>query len=178
VSRGPTASGYQPLDFYRWPILLSIAILSFYFYRRVTRWLVRISIVQLGSIELLFVNAQPLHKVKIIIWTPREGVCNRCLPLLNKKRKLVASFSNVDPQSSGLNLLARCHNHLCHKEMQDLENDYDDKNLTTLLTLKAAQKATRLGLLSMWLKRKARVWSMVRDHGKIKHYSNYLNSLR
>jgi hypothetical protein len=30
----------------------------------------RISIVQLGSIELLYINAQPLHKVKIIKRTP------------------------------------------------------------------------------------------------------------
>jgi hypothetical protein len=98
--------------------------------------------------------------------------------LLNKERKLVASSSNVDPQSYGSNLLAPCHNHLCRNEMQDLENDYDDKNLTTLVTLKVAQKATRLELLSTPLKRKARVWSMVRDHGKIKNYYNYLNSLR
>jgi hypothetical protein len=30
--------------------------------------------VQLGSIELLYVNAQPLHKVKIIKWTPRRRI--------------------------------------------------------------------------------------------------------
>jgi hypothetical protein len=59
-------------------------------------------IVQLGSIELLYVNTQPLHKVKII----GEGLCNHCLPLLKNRRKLVASFMNVDPQSSGSNLLA------------------------------------------------------------------------
>jgi hypothetical protein len=30
-------------------------------------------IVQLGSIELLYINAQSLHKVKIIKLNPREG---------------------------------------------------------------------------------------------------------
>jgi hypothetical protein len=29
VRRGPIASGYQPLVFYRWPIILSIVILTF-----------------------------------------------------------------------------------------------------------------------------------------------------
>jgi hypothetical protein len=33
------------------------------------------------------------------------------LPLLNKKRKLVMSFSNVDPQSSGSNLLTLLRQH-------------------------------------------------------------------
>jgi hypothetical protein len=38
-------------------------------------------------------------------------------------RKLVLSFTNVDPQSSSLNLLAQHHNHVSRNEMQDLEND-------------------------------------------------------
>jgi hypothetical protein len=45
------------------------------------------------------------------------------LPLLKKERKLVVSFSNVDPQSSGSNLLAQCCNHLGHNEMQDLNKN-------------------------------------------------------
>jgi hypothetical protein len=32
-----TANSYQALSFYQWPILLSIAILSFYFFHRVTK---------------------------------------------------------------------------------------------------------------------------------------------
>jgi hypothetical protein len=67
-------SGYQPLGFYRWPILLSIAILSLYFHHGSKQGIhVRKFIVQLGSIELLNVNAQALHKVKIIKRKPREG---------------------------------------------------------------------------------------------------------
>jgi hypothetical protein len=37
-------------------------------------------IVQLGSIELLNVNAQVLHKVKITKQKPIKGFCNWCLP--------------------------------------------------------------------------------------------------
>jgi hypothetical protein len=59
-----------------------------------------------------------------------------------KGRKLVVSFSNVDPQSSSSNLLAwRC-NHVSHNEMQYLnENENDEKNLSYL------------GLLLKWLGR-------------------------
>jgi hypothetical protein len=45
-----------------------------------------------------------------------------CL-LLNNERKLVLSFINVDPQSSGSNLLARCYNHLGRNEIQDLNKN-------------------------------------------------------
>jgi hypothetical protein len=66
---------------------------------------------------------------------------------LNKERKLVMSLSNVDPQSNGSNLLARHCNHLGHKEMQDIKNDYDEENLSYLgLNLKWAWKVTRLGV--------------------------------
>jgi hypothetical protein len=68
---------------------------------------VRISIVQLGSIELLYVNAQLLHKVKIIKRTPRRRIMQSVLAFAQQKgRKLVVSFSNVDPQSSSSNPLA------------------------------------------------------------------------
>jgi hypothetical protein len=42
--------------------------------------------VHLGSIELLNVNAQPLHNVKIIQWKSIEGLCNQCLPLLKNSK--------------------------------------------------------------------------------------------
>jgi hypothetical protein len=73
--------------------------------------------VELDFIELLYVNAQPLYKVNIIKRKPIEGLCNWYLPLLNKERKLVMSVSNVDPQSSSSNLLARRCNHLKRNEM-------------------------------------------------------------
>jgi hypothetical protein len=63
-------------------------------------------IVQLGSIELMYVNAQPLHKVKIIKRTPRRRIMQLMLTFAKEQKKLVASFTNVDPQSSGSNLLA------------------------------------------------------------------------
>jgi hypothetical protein len=73
-------SSYQPLGFYRWPILLSITILSFYFHHGGKQGIhVRKFIMQLGSIELINVNAQLLHKVKITKQNPREcyaiGAC-------------------------------------------------------------------------------------------------------
>jgi hypothetical protein len=84
-------SGYQPLGFYQWPLLLSIVILSFYFLHRGKQGIhVRIFIVQLGSIELLFINAQPIHKVNIIKRKPIEGLCNQCLFLLENRRKKVS----------------------------------------------------------------------------------------
>jgi hypothetical protein len=59
-------SGYQPLGFYRQPILVSIAILSFHFHCGGKQGIhVRKFIMQLGSIELIYINAQPFHKVKI-----------------------------------------------------------------------------------------------------------------
>jgi hypothetical protein len=54
-----------------------------------------------------------------------------------------------------------------------------NKTLATLTNTKTgAQKVTRLVSLMTWLKRKARVWSMVRVHGKIEAYPNYLTLLR
>jgi hypothetical protein len=46
-----------------------------------------------------------------------------CFSLLNKEGKLVMRFSNVDPQSSGLDLHAQCYNHLGRNEMQDLNKN-------------------------------------------------------
>jgi hypothetical protein len=78
-------NGYQPLGFYRGPILLSIAILSFYFHRGGNQGIyVRIFIVQLGSIELLYITAQPLHKVKITKRTPRKRIMQSVLALFGK----------------------------------------------------------------------------------------------
>jgi hypothetical protein len=92
-------SGYQPLGFYRWPTLLSITILSFYFLQRGTQGIrVRISIVQLGSIELLYVNAQPLHKVKITTQTPRRRIMQSVLAFAKNERKFVLSFTTIDPK--------------------------------------------------------------------------------
>jgi hypothetical protein len=55
---------------------------------------------------------------------------HQCLSLLKKRRKLVLSFTNVDHQALGSNLLARRRNHLSRNEMHDLNSDR--KNLTTL----------------------------------------------
>jgi hypothetical protein len=69
-------------------------------------------IVQLGSIELLYVDAQPLHKVKIIKQTPMRRIMQSMLAFAKNGRKLVLSFTNVDPQSFGSNFLSRRCNHL------------------------------------------------------------------
>jgi hypothetical protein len=48
-----------------------------------------------------------LHKVKIIKRTPRRRIMQSVLAFAQQKgRKLVVSFSNVDPQSSSSNPLA------------------------------------------------------------------------
>jgi hypothetical protein len=74
-------SSFQPLSFYYWPTLLSIA-----HYRKLTfHWgkqgnHVRGFIMQLSSIELLYVSAQTLHKVMITKQKPKEGYAfNACL---------------------------------------------------------------------------------------------------
>jgi hypothetical protein len=51
----------------------------FYFFRRVRRYLVRMIMMQLGSIELLYVNAQPLHNVKTIKRTPGRRIMQSVL---------------------------------------------------------------------------------------------------
>jgi hypothetical protein len=56
--------------------------------------------VQLGSIELLYVNALPLYKVKIIKRTRRRRTMQSVLAFAKNERKLVLSFTKVDPQSS------------------------------------------------------------------------------
>jgi hypothetical protein len=61
--------------------------------------------VQLGSIELLYVNAQPLHKVKIIKRTPRRRIIQSMLAFAKNRRKLVLSFTNVDPKASARTFL-------------------------------------------------------------------------
>jgi hypothetical protein len=74
MSRGPIASCFQQLNFYQFPTLLSIA-----YYRCLTfHWdqqgiHVRGFIMQLSSIELLYVRAQPLHKVNVTKQKSREG---------------------------------------------------------------------------------------------------------
>jgi hypothetical protein len=45
-------------------------------------------IVQLGSIELLNVNAQPLHKVKIIKQTPRRRIMQSVLAFAKEQKKV------------------------------------------------------------------------------------------
>jgi hypothetical protein len=55
-----------------------------------------------------------------------RGDMQQCLPLLKNGRKLVfLSFTNVNPKSSGSNLLARRCDHLKRNAMQcnALEND-------------------------------------------------------
>jgi hypothetical protein len=44
-----------------------------------------ISIVQLGSIELLYVNAQPLHKVNIIKQTPMSRIMQLVLAFAQQR---------------------------------------------------------------------------------------------
>jgi hypothetical protein len=50
--------------------------------------LVRIFIVQLGSIELLYVNAQPLHKVKFTTRTPRRRIKQLVLAFAKERKKV------------------------------------------------------------------------------------------
>jgi hypothetical protein len=65
------------------------------------------------------------------------------LPLLKNGRKLVVSFTTVDPQNSGSNLLALCHNHLCRNEIQDLDKNEQEPYYLNLL-IKRGWKVTRL----------------------------------
>jgi hypothetical protein len=44
--------------------------------------------VQLGSIELLYVNSQPLHKVKIINRTPRRRIMQLVLAFAKQQKKV------------------------------------------------------------------------------------------
>jgi hypothetical protein len=44
--------------------------------------------VQLGSIELLYVNAQPLHKVQIIKRTPRRRIMQLVLAFARERKKV------------------------------------------------------------------------------------------
>jgi hypothetical protein len=52
--------------------------------------------VQLGSIELLYVNAQPLHKVKIIKQIPRRRIMQSVLTW-SKGKLALQSFMKVVP---------------------------------------------------------------------------------
>jgi hypothetical protein len=45
-------------------------------------------IIQLGSIELLNVNAQPLHKVKIVKRTPRRRIMQSVLAFSKEQKKV------------------------------------------------------------------------------------------
>jgi hypothetical protein len=63
---GPIVSGYQPLDFCEWPILLSIAITSFYFHHGRKQGIhLRVFIMQLSSTKFLYLSAHPLLKVRL-----------------------------------------------------------------------------------------------------------------
>jgi hypothetical protein len=44
--------------------------------------------VQLGSIELLYVNTQPLHKIKIIKQTPRRRIIQSMLAFAQHRKKV------------------------------------------------------------------------------------------
>jgi hypothetical protein len=44
--------------------------------------------VQLGSIELLYINAQPIHKVKIIKRTPRRRIMQSVLAFVKEQKKV------------------------------------------------------------------------------------------
>jgi hypothetical protein len=44
--------------------------------------------VQLGSIELLYINAQPFHKVKIIMRTPRRRIMQSVLAFAQERKKV------------------------------------------------------------------------------------------
>jgi hypothetical protein len=44
--------------------------------------------VQLGSIELLYINAQPIHKVKIIKRTPRRRIMQSVLAFVKERKKV------------------------------------------------------------------------------------------
>jgi hypothetical protein len=44
--------------------------------------------VQLGFIELLYVNAQPLHEVKIIKRTPRRRIMQSVLAFAQHRKKV------------------------------------------------------------------------------------------
>jgi hypothetical protein len=99
--------------------------------------LVRMIKMQLGSIELLYVNTQPLYKVKII---------KRMLSFAQQRKKVSHELHKCWPLSSSSNLLDWHHNHLCHNEMQDLNKNEQRQTRTLLpwLALKAAWKVTRL----------------------------------
>jgi hypothetical protein len=44
--------------------------------------------VQIGFIELLYINAQPLHKVKIIKQTPRRRIMQSVLAFAIEQKKV------------------------------------------------------------------------------------------
>jgi hypothetical protein len=48
--------------------------------------------VQLGSIELLHINAQSLHKVKIINQTPRRRIMQSVLAFAQQRKKVSYEF--------------------------------------------------------------------------------------
>jgi hypothetical protein len=104
VRRGPITSGYQPLDFYQGPILLSISILLFYFLRGRTEVIhVSVSIMQLSSIEPLYVSAQALHKVRLES-EHLENVMHSVLALLKGQRaSLNEAWRVLSPISSLIN---------------------------------------------------------------------------
>jgi hypothetical protein len=54
-------------------------------------------IVQLGSIELLNVNAQPLHKEKIIKRTPRRRIMQLVLAFAKEQKKVSLELQECLP---------------------------------------------------------------------------------
>jgi hypothetical protein len=62
VRRAPITSGFRPLDFYRSPKLLSIAILTDFHHDRIKDNLERVVLHFWGFNKLLYINAQVIIK--------------------------------------------------------------------------------------------------------------------
>jgi hypothetical protein len=62
---------------------------------------IKVSVIQLSVIELLYVSAQPLHKVKIIKRNTRRRIMQSVLALLRRgKVSLVEAWQVLSPKSS------------------------------------------------------------------------------
>jgi hypothetical protein len=69
------------------------------------------------------VSSPPRVHNSMLVTTGPNRRGPQCLPLFKNRKELVVSFSNVDPQSSCLNLLARRHKqNLNRNVMHDLNN--------------------------------------------------------
>jgi hypothetical protein len=100
--RGPITSGFQPLVFYRWATLLSITHYRHLTFHRCKQGIhVRVSIMQLSSIELLYLSAWPLHKIKIIKQILRWRIMQLVPALLGRgKVSLSEAWWVLSPKSS------------------------------------------------------------------------------